>query len=104
MMEGFIILNQENGKLVSPLIERVGKAGMKALLFLYRYGETNAYSMTKKADMGSNVTTVLLKLGALNLVTQEKGDGNENIYKLTEKGQKVTEYLDLADQILTKST
>lgn len=98
-----LISEERNGETVCVVTELsdIGKAGIKALLYLLRNGESNAYQMTKKAGMGTgNTTAVLRGLHILELVDEKEGRGNENVYFLTEKGKAVAEHLDAAEKIL----
>lgn len=90
-----------NEKMVCMVVERLGRAGIKAMLFLYKHGKNNAYQITLKAGMSTGATKgVLLELVNMGLVKQEEGRGIEILYSLTEKGKKVAEHLDAIETIL----
>lgn len=94
---------QRNDKAVCELLEKIGQAGIKAIIYLFRNGESNAYQMTIKGSMGTGTTRpVLLQLHVMGMVDDKPGRGNENIYFLTDKGRKVAEHLDAAEKILSE--
>jgi hypothetical protein len=96
---------QINDETVCVLLEDVGKAGIKALIYLFRKGETNVYQMTLKGSMGTgNTRSVLLQLHKLGLVEDKEGKGNETIYSLLDKGKRVAAHLDAAERILSEGT
>jgi predicted transcriptional regulator len=100
-----IIAEERNGRTVCVLLENVGKAGIKALRFLLKHGETNAYRMTIEGSMGTgNTRSVLLQLHKMELVVQKEGKGNEILYALTEKGKKVAGHIEAAEQLLSEGT
>ncbi|MEM4406208.1 MAG: winged helix-turn-helix domain-containing protein [Candidatus Methanomethylicaceae archaeon] len=94
-----------NEKMMYMVVERLGRAGIKALLFLYKYGRNNAYQIIQKAGMSTGATKgVLLQLVNMGLVKQEEGRGIEILYSLTEKGKKVAEHLNAVEELLSDST
>jgi len=97
---------QIDGKTVCVLrhlIDDIGVAGMKALVYLLKNGECNKRKMVIGASMGTSSTKgVLLQLKILGLLDDKEGRGQETIYYLTEKGKKIAEHLDMIEKVLSE--
>lgn len=92
-----------NNETVGVVLEDVGQAGIKALIYLLKVTESNKYQMVQKSSMGTGSTEgVLLRLYRLGLIQDRPGKGTETIYSLTEKGKKIAEHLDAAERILSE--
>jgi predicted transcriptional regulator len=87
------------------LIEKIGTAGMKAIVHLSKFGESNRRQIILKSSMGTSSTKgVLLQLCRIGLLADKEGRGNETIYFLTEKGKRVAEHINMIEEILSEGT
>ena len=97
------ILDKDNDKSVCVLLEKIGQSGIKFLLFLLKYGDSNKNQIRIKAFMGvESVINTALKLYKVGLIIDKPGRGTETLYSLTDKGRRVADLLKQADDILSE--
>lgn len=101
------IENQDNNESCDiALIEKLGEKGQKVLLVMIKANKPqNMSTIRKAADIGSDtIYSAMMSLLKYNLIIElDDVEGNQRVFKLTEKGSRVAVLLKQADDELTKS-
>ena len=83
-----------------PLIEEVGKVGIKILIFLARRQRAKLTDFRKVMGAGyEGIYSSLYKLRELGLIEEER-ERNTRYFMLTKDGRKIAELLEEADRLL----
>jgi len=95
-------MNNEISGMEIGLIERVGIAGIKVLIALFKKGELHIREIVREAGMSyTSLYRALHDLLTLKLIEEEIREG-KRIIRLTAKGKELAELLMKAEELLKK--